>query len=105
MPRVASEHRLTFTHPATGEIVLYCSPRHFEHFIGMEAAEGEALCRELEAQIARPQISYRHEWEPRDFVVWDNIKLQHARTHFDASHRRHLRRIQIAADRTSQTAR
>lgn len=104
MPRVASEHRLAFTHPVTGETVLYCSPRHFERFLGVDAAEGEALCRALEAEIARPDISYRHEWEPRDFVVWDNIKLQHARTHFDASHRRHLRRIQIAADHASPAA-
>jgi alpha-ketoglutarate-dependent taurine dioxygenase len=96
-PRVSSQFPIAFPHPVTGERVLYCSPRHFSAVLGLEAAEGKALCDDLAAHLYRPEHIYTHSWRPGDLAVWDNLKLQHARTAWDPKHRRHLRRIQIAA--------
>lgn len=96
-PVLESVHPIAFPHPVTGETVLYCSPRHFQEIVGLEKDAGRALCEELEREISRPEIVYRHVWRAGDLVVWDNIRLQHARTNFDRKYRRHLRRTQIAA--------
>lgn len=90
-----STHKLAFTHPATGEMLLFCSPRHFDRIVGWSHADGIALAEELSRYINRPEIIYKHVWKAGDIVLWDNIRLQHARTNFDPKYRRHLRRTQI----------
>jgi taurine dioxygenase len=90
-----STHKLAFTHPATGETLLFCSPRHFDRIVGWNHADGIALAEELSRYINRPEIIYKHVWKAGDLVLWDNIRLQHARTNFDKKYRRHLRRTQI----------
>ncbi len=92
-----SVHPIAFPHPVTGETVLYCSPRHFAGIEGLDDDQAAELCAELATYIQRAEVMYRHVWQPLDLVVWDNIKLQHARTDFDPKYRRHLRRTQIAA--------
>ena len=90
-----STHKLAFTHPVTGETLLFCSPRHFDRIVGWNHADSIALAEELSRYINRPEIIYTHSWNVGDIVLWDNIRLQHARTNFDPKYRRHLRRTQI----------
>ena len=90
-----STHDLALTHPATGETILFCSPRHFDRIVGWNGADGIALAEDLARRIDQPDVTYSHGWKPGDLVLWDNIRLQHARTNFDRSYRRHLRRTQI----------
>ena len=96
-PRSSSLHPLAFPHPVTGEIVLFYSPRQFLWFVGLDPVESEALAEELGEYATRPEVVYTHVWRSGDLAVWDNLKLQHARTPFDPKYRRHLRRTQIAA--------
>ena len=58
---------------------IHARPRHFSHVVGMSAEEGQGLCDELEAYIKKDEIVYTHEWRSQDLIVWDNLKLQHAR--------------------------
>jgi len=88
-------HPVVLTHPDTGEKVLFISRRHVDRIIGLEEAESEALLAELTAAIEAPERVVKHQWLPGDLVIFDNLKLQHARTNFDPSHRRHLRRCQV----------
>jgi taurine dioxygenase len=88
-------HPLVFKHPESGETLLFLSRRHADHILDVSPEEGEALMDELSAYIERPEIIYRHQWKPKDLVVWDNLALQHARDDFDPSYHRHLRRTQI----------
>jgi alpha-ketoglutarate-dependent taurine dioxygenase len=90
-----SVHPLALVHPVTGETILFLSLRHYDHLIDVDREEGLQLVKELHAYVDSPQITYRHVWSVGDLVVWDNVRLQHARTHFDRKHRRHLRRTQI----------
>jgi alpha-ketoglutarate-dependent taurine dioxygenase len=88
-------HPIVYPHPATNEKLLFCSPRHFDRIEGFTAEEGLALAEELCGYIGRDEVVYMHPWRPGDLVVWDNLRLQHARTNFDRKFRRHLRRTQI----------
>jgi alpha-ketoglutarate-dependent taurine dioxygenase len=90
-----STHKLAFSHPVTGSTLLFCSPRHFDRIVGWPPESGLALAQELSTYIDRPEVIYKHAWLPGDLVVWDNIRLQHARTDFDRKYRRHLRRTQV----------
>jgi taurine dioxygenase len=51
------------------------------------------------AEVRRPlydeAIQYRHHWQPGDLVLWNNRSLQHARTPYDESLPRTLRRTPI----------
>jgi taurine dioxygenase len=93
----SATHPLAFRHPVTGETLLFCSPRHFDRIVGMSAQDGLALAQELTGYINRPECIYKHVWHPGELVVWDNLQLQHARTNFDRTYRRHLRRTQVGA--------
>ena len=81
----------------TGEKLLFVDERHFERIEGLSDAESKALCRELTDHIRRPDGVVTHAWQPGDIAIWDNLKLQHARTDFDAKYPRHLRRTQLQA--------
>jgi taurine dioxygenase len=44
---VSATHPMTFPHPLTGEKVVFCDPRHFDHIVGLSPDEGLDLVREL----------------------------------------------------------
>ena len=87
---------LIFTHPETGEPLLFLSRRHADCIVGVSAEESAELIEELSTYVGRPENTYQHVWRPLDLVVWDNLTLQHGRTDFDRKYRRHLRRLQLA---------
>ena len=91
----SSVHPMAFPHPVTGDTLLFCSPRHFDRIVGWSAQEGLALAQQMAAHMERPDIIYSHKWRAGDLIIWDNLRLQHARTDFDPNYRRHLRRTQI----------
>ena len=91
-----SHHPIAFPHPVTGRTLLFCSPRHFYGVDGLSPEDGQALCDELAGYLSSAEIVHTHVWQPGDFVVWDNMQLQHARKKFNSQYHRHLRRIQIA---------
>ena len=90
-------HPVVMEHPVTGEKILYISRRHVDRIFGYPEAESEALIDELLPYIYRSNIIYTHAWLPGDLLVFDNLALQHARTNFSPQHKRHMRRVQVAA--------
>jgi len=88
-------HPLTLNDEA-GSTVLFVHPLTTAAMSDLSDAETDALIGELAAYIADPGIGYRHTWRPGDVLIWNNMKLHHARTDFDPSERRTLRRIPIA---------
>jgi alpha-ketoglutarate-dependent taurine dioxygenase len=89
-------HPVVLTHPDTGQKILYVSRRHTDRILDVSEAESEALLDELLTYIYLPDIVYRHHWTAGDVVLWDNLSLQHARSDFDSTYKRHMRRVQIA---------
>jgi alpha-ketoglutarate-dependent taurine dioxygenase len=88
-------HPLVWTNPATGRKALFLSEHTTARIIGIDPAEEEAFIAELRGYIAAPQFVYRHKWRVGDFLFWDNVALQHARTTFDPAARRTLRRTPV----------
>lgn len=65
---------------------------HASHVIGMPVAEGRLLLMSLLEHSTQPQFVYRHTWQPRDLVMWDNRSTLHRGRPFDLAARRELRR-------------
>lgn len=93
---VRAVHPIAYPHPETGRIVLLINKLMTSHIIGLDPAESDALLEELFAYASDPRVVYRHVWQKHDLVFWDNRVLQHARTNFDPSEKRVLRRVPIA---------
>ncbi len=54
---------------------------------------------ELRAHIEQPHYVYTHKWSVGDIVYWDNQAVLHARSAFDPSSRRVLKRISLSGSR------
>ena len=74
------EHPLVRIHPETRRKALFCSPRFTVGVAGMPADEADALLDELFSHAANPVFRYRHEWQDRDVVLWDNRCVNHRAT-------------------------
>ena len=92
-------------HPAvwtrrSGEKVLHVSPWMAKGLAGRENADGDALlaavCDEIFA--AAPDLSYFHQWQPTDMLIWDNWRVLHAVSGMSPEHGRCMHRTTIAGD-------
>jgi taurine dioxygenase len=88
-----SVHPIIERHPVTGEEFIDVSEMMTSHVVGWDDATSERLFEELAAVAYRSENTYRHDWRLRDFVVWDNIALQHKREAFPGPGNRTLRRV------------
>jgi taurine dioxygenase len=101
---VQALHQLAWRNPETGNTVLLATELSTLEIVGLDAAQSEALLKELTAYIRDPRATYQHQWKVKDLVIWDNRSLQHARTDFDPSEKRTLRRVPIAEFATAGAA-
>ncbi len=85
---------------ASGEKVLHVSPWMAKGIEGREDAEGDALlaavCDEIFA--AAKDLSYFHQWQPTDMVIWDNWRVLHSVSGMAPEHGRCMHRTTIAGD-------
>jgi taurine dioxygenase len=91
-------HPLAPLHPETGRRVLYLGRRRNAYIGGLPLAESEALLDELWSYAAREDLTWRHQWQPGDLVLWDNRSTMHRRDPFDPQSRRILHRTQIQGE-------
>ena len=92
-------HPVVRTHPVTGRKALYVNRLMTHHIVGMDRAESDALLDEIFDHQERPEFIYEHVWTPGDLLIWDNRCTLHARSNFDASERRLMRRVAILGDK------
>jgi taurine dioxygenase len=99
------EGRPRALHPAvwtrdSGQKVLHVSPWMAKGIDGHEDPDGEALlaavCDEIVAAAA--DLSYFHEWQPTDLVIWDNWRCLHRVSGMAPEHHRCMHRTTIAGD-------
>jgi taurine dioxygenase len=88
-------HPIMYEHPRTGERILFFSKLQAREILGISADDSAELFEKFPGYIESEDIIYRHQWQPKEVVVWDNLALQHARETFDPKYRRHLQRVQI----------
>ncbi|MGZ6954581.1 MAG: TauD/TfdA dioxygenase family protein [Acidimicrobiia bacterium] len=97
--RPRAMHPAVWTRP-TGEKVLHVSPWMAKGLAGHEDADGEALlaavCEEIFA--AARDLSYYHQWQPTDMLIWDNWRVLHAVSGMPPSYGRCMHRTTISGD-------
>ena len=91
-------HPLVWTDPVSGRQAIWLDAIRTAAVEGLPAAEVPALFAELHAWLDQPRFNYLHAWRAGDLLVWDNRLLLHARTPFDRTARRTLRRTPIKAN-------
>jgi taurine dioxygenase len=87
---------LLIPHPRTGEPVLYISDMQTARIVGMDRDASDATLGALFDRLYAPERVYTHHWNNGDFVIWDNIALQHSRCDLTGMTPRRLQRIVIA---------
>ena len=96
--QVQAWHPALTTHAPSGQSILMVVRERSKRFNDLDGQEAMALIEATHAVLADPRFVYRHKWMPGDLLVWDNMLLQHARSPFDSSQKRTLRRCAIAND-------
>jgi alpha-ketoglutarate-dependent taurine dioxygenase len=66
-------------HPRTGATILYCSEQMTQKVVGLPRDDSEALLRALFEHLYAPAMRIDLGWRERDFVIWDNLAMQHSR--------------------------
>lgn len=90
-------HSVIRKHPETGRKGLFSC---FGYIIGIEDMDDAAatpLLMELYQWQSRTEFQYRHRWQPKMLVMWDNRSLLHAATGGYGGYHRLLHRTTIAA--------
>jgi len=90
-------HPVLKPHPRTGEPILYLNANQSDRIVELEAAESEDLIQALFQRLYAPAHRYEHHWRNGDFIVWDNLALQHARKPVPPGVVRTLQRVEIGA--------
>ncbi len=89
---------LVRTIPETGEKTLFVGV-HASHIIGWPVEKGRALLEELLSWTTQRKFVYRHQWRPKDLVMWDNrCCLHRGRPWNGAEYPRVMRRTTIAGE-------
>ena len=91
-------HPIVRTHPATGRKSLYVNRLMTWSILDMAPDESRALLGYLFDHQERREFVYEHKWTPGDVILWDNRSCLHARTDFDPTERRRLRRVTVNGD-------
>ena len=91
-------HPVVRVHPETGRRALFVSEHFTTRIVGLPGDESRALLAELFAHSTRPEHIYRHRWQPRDMVFWDNRSLMHLAAGCPNDQRRMLYRTTIEGD-------
>lgn len=96
--RGRSIHPMVYTQKETGRKVLNISPWFADGIEGMENDEGDSLLTEVIDYCIRPELSYFHQWQMGDMVLWDNWRMLHCASGVPVGMRRLMRRTTIAGD-------
>ncbi len=86
-------HPLVRAHPLTGRKALYFGNQVSVGIVGRPPEAARPFFTALTDHACRPSHQYRHKWRVGDAVLWDNRRVLHAGTPYDAkNHRRRMHR-------------
>jgi alpha-ketoglutarate-dependent 2,4-dichlorophenoxyacetate dioxygenase len=68
--------RMVWKNPVNGRSALYLAS-HAYAIEGMEQAAAQQLIAELMEAATAPEVSYTHQWQAGDVVMWDNRATMH----------------------------
>jgi taurine dioxygenase len=74
-----TSHEVLSQHPETHEALVFVDRLHTAYVEGMAEVESAAFLSNLGRYVYAAGNIYEHRWYPNDFVIWDNIAVQHSR--------------------------
>ena len=83
-------------HPRTFDPILYVAEAQHARFNELDRAASDALFEALFPILYAPDNVYEHAWSVGDFVIYDNLTLQHARPDPSSLKVRKLQRMGVA---------
>jgi alpha-ketoglutarate-dependent taurine dioxygenase len=66
-----------------------------DYIVGMPRAESDALLKKLNAHATRPEYVYRHDWKPKDTLMWHNFGTLHQGIPYDPNSGRCMHRTSV----------
>lgn len=88
-------HPVVRRHDGNGRPALFVSEHFTTRILGLPEDESRDLLQQLFAHSTRPDLVYRHRWQPHDLVFWDNRSLLHLATGCPDTQGRHLHRTTV----------
>ncbi len=88
-------HPVIRNHPETDELGIYGCAGYVIGIDGMEQDEAEKLLMELHAWQTQEKFQYKHKWQEKMLVMWDNRSVLHMATGGYDGHARYLHRTTI----------
>jgi taurine dioxygenase len=92
-------HPVFRTHAPTGRKSLYVNRLMTWAILDVAEDESREILEFLFDHQEKPEFVYEHFWRPGDVILWDNRSCLHARTDFDPSERRRLRRVTVIGEK------
>ena len=78
-PDIRTAHPVVRTHPISGKEALYLG-KLVRQFEGMTVEESKPILDYLYLHSTDADVSYRHQWQTGDVVMWDNRSVLHRAT-------------------------
>lgn len=75
--REHAAHPAVVRHHATGKPCLFVGNAYVQRVKGYEADISEALIKIANEYPRIPELQVRHQWEPGDVALWDNVGTAH----------------------------
>jgi taurine dioxygenase len=92
-------HPVVTLHPVTGKKVLFVNPQFTLSIKGMAEDESRTILEMLFRKTLVHEYQYRHRWQPKMVVFWDNRSVQHSALHDYYPKRRLMERVTIKGTR------
>jgi taurine dioxygenase len=96
-PRYA--HPIVRIHPETRRKALYVNRLMTYHIEGMDPKESADILEVCYQTLERADNIYAHKWQLGDVLMWDNRCTAHARTDFEATEPRLMRRLTVLGEK------
>ena len=93
-----SIHPIVRTHDETGEKALFVNTNFTKYVCDVSDEESDRLLMQLFFHSQRPEFCYRHAWNIKDLVLWDNRSVMHYAI-ADYDEVRIMNRIVVKGDR------
>jgi taurine dioxygenase len=83
----------TFVNPHDGRTCVWVSEMNTVRVLDMDWEQSRDLLHQAYDHLYAPERVFEYKWRKGDFIVWDNIALQHARPDVSVAGRRYLQRV------------
>jgi len=84
--------------PHNGRACLWTGELQTARILDMDWEESRDLLHEVFGHIYQPAMVHEHRWRNGDFLIWDNIALQHKRGSLHGAGKRVLQRVIVGTE-------